>query len=403
MSPFRESVCFEIKGGQVERFLNIAMRRGLNLFNLKHIGESAYAFAPAEDFPGLSAAASKAGVELEVISRYGIPYYLRNYTKRLGFFTGFGLFCVTLWFLSLFIWNVETVNLPEEYAVSVSDILYETGIREGVLCSSIDADMLEHELEEKLPMFDMIKISCMGCGARVQFSLSRPVKKQEEADWPCDLIASECGQIVSVTASKGTIFAKEGDIAVPGDVLVSGVFDSLSGSIVMVHASGSVTALVDRTFSETVNYRQVVQEPTGRTLTVSRIMVLGMEIPLFASLPKGHFKRTYEENKVTIFGFELPVTFRREKWQELCFTEKEFSEEECVRQAEARLEKDIQKADRIEIVSSERTVNLLDSGVRVTRYVTFLKEITEERPFQIERTPPSADGGHLTGESSHIS
>ena len=210
----------------------------------------------------------------------------------------------------------------------------------------------------------MIKISCMGCGARVQFSLSRPVKKQEEADWPCDLIASECGQIVSVTASKGTIFAKEGDIAVPGDVLVSGVFDSLSGSIVMVHASGSVTALVDRTFSETVNYRQVVQEPTGRTLTVSRIMVLGMEIPLFASLPKGHFKRTYEENKVTIFGFELPVTFRREKWQELCFTEKEFSEEECVRQAEARLEKDIQKADRIEIVSSERTVNLLDGKRR---------------------------------------
>ena len=397
MSPFKESVCFEIVGNQVERFLNIAIRRGLTIFNLKRLGESAYAFTTAEEYPGLSAAASKAGVELIEISRYGIPCYLRKYSKRLGFFAGFGLFCVTLWFLSLFVWNVEIVNLPEECAVSVSDILYETGIREGVLSSTIDAERLEYELEEKLPMFDMIKISRMGCGARVQFSLARPVKKQEEADWPCDLIASECGQIVSVTASKGTIFAKEGDIAVPGDVLISGVFDSLSGSIVMVHASGSVTALVDRTFSETVNYRQVVQEPTGRTVTISRIMVLGMEIPLYASMPKGNFKRTYEENPVTIFGFELPVVLRKEQWREMCFTEKEFTEEDCVKQAEAMLEKDIQRADSIEIVSSERTVNQLDSGVRVTRYVTFLKEIAEERPFQIERNAPSTEGEPLAG------
>ena len=383
MKLFRETVGFEMTGGAVERFLNIANRRGITVFNLKHRNDRVFAFTSAEEFGILRAAASKAGVCLEEVSHYGLTYRLRNYRGRIGFFVGFGVFCVTMWLLSLFVWSVETVNLPEEYAVSVTDVLYEAGLRSGVLSSSVDADMLEYELEERLPMFDMVKISCMGSWARVQFSLARPVRKQEEADWPCDLIASECGQIVSVTASKGTIFVKEGDVAAPGDVLVSGVFDGLeSGSVNMVHASGTVAALVDRTFSENVSRRQIVKEPTGRIVNISRLMVSGIEIPLFSSPPKGLFRRTSGEYPLKVFGFALPVILRREQWHELCYTEKELSDEECVAQAEKILSAKIKRAECIDIVSSERTVNVTSTGVRVTRYVTLLKDISEERPLQ---------------------
>lgn len=380
---FRETVCFEIVGGSVERFLNIANRRWLNVFNVNHRDGKAFAFTDEKEFPALCAVASKADAELVIISHYGLPYYVRNYRERWGFAAGFLLFCAALWVMSLFVWSVDVENLPEQYAVSVSDILYDEGIRTGVLCSSIDGDMEQKILEERLPQFDMIKVSRMGSKARVQFSASVPIHRQSDSDEPCDLIAKESGQIVSATASQGTIFAKEGDIVVPGDVLVSGVFDSLGKSIVMVHAKGRVTALVDATFSETVNYERIVTEPTGHIVNINRLMAFGVEIPLFGSLPEGNYSRTHSEYPLRVFGFDFPIVLRREQWHELCYTEKQFTAEECAEQADAKLQRKIGHADHIDIVSSERTVNETNSGVRVTRYVTFLKEITEERPLLV--------------------
>ncbi len=381
---FKETVCFEIVGGSVERFLNIANRRWLNVFNVNHRNGRAFAFTRAKEFPALSDAAAKADAELVIISHYGLPYYVRNYRERWGFAAGFVLFCAALWFMSLFVWSVDIENLPEQYAVSVTDILYDEGIRTGVMCSSIDGDMIQMVLEDRLPQFDMIRVSRMGCKARVQFSAAVPLRRHSYDNEPCNLIAKESGQIVSATASQGTIFVKEGDIVVPGDVLVSGVFDSQGESVVMVHAKGKITALVDRTFSETVNYEQIVAEPTGHIVNINRLMAFGIEIPLFGSLPKGNYRRTHSEYPLSFFGFDFPIVLRREEWHELCYVQKQFTPEECAEQAEGRLSRLIGKADHIEIVSNERTVNETAAGVRVTRYVTFLKEISEEKPLLIE-------------------
>ena len=384
---FKRTICFEITGGSPERFLNIASRRWLNVFNVNHKDGRTFAFGSAKEFPALCTVAEKTGTQLVIISQYGLTYRAERYRERWGFALGFVLFVAMLWFLSLFVWSVDVENLPQQYAVSVSDILYDEGIHVGVLGSSIDANVLQLILEEKLPKFDMVKVSRMGCWARVQLSASVPLRKHLEEYEPCDLIARESGQIVSFTASQGTIFVKEGDIVVPGDVLVSGVFDSLEESIVMVHAKGEVMALVDSTFSETVDYEQIITEPTGHIVNINRLMAFGLEIPLFGSLPKGNYRRTYEEYPLRLFGFEFPITIRREQWHELCYTEKQFTPEECTLQAEKELQRRIDKAEHIEIVSSERTVNETSTGVRVTRYVTFLKEISEEKPLLVEPKP----------------
>ena len=384
---FKKTLCIEIEGGSAERFLNIASRRWLNIFNVSSRQGRTLAFCPAKEFPALCAVAEKTGCQLKVISRYGIAYYAEKYRDRWGFAAGFVLFVFMLWFLSLFVWSVEVENLPPAYAVSVSDILSEEGIRVGVLCSSIDGKMLEKQLEERMPHFDMILVSRMGCRARIQLSESVAPKKQVESSEPCDLVAKESGQIVSATASQGTIFVKDGDIVVPGDGLISGVFDSLEESIVMVHAKGNVTALVDQTFTETVPYEQIVSEPTGHIVNINRLMAFGLEIPLYGSLPKGNYSRTYREYPLSVLGFDFPVTVRREQWHELCYTQKQFSAEECIAQAEKKLSKRIQKAEHTDVVSSERTVNETATGVRVTRYVTFLKEITEEKPLLVVPKP----------------
>lgn len=379
LNLMRETVRFEIVGISPERFLNIANRRRLRVFNVHCVGNRMFAFALVSQFDTLTDAASKAAVRLEITEHHGLPYLLRNYRKRIGFVMGFGVFCLLLWYLSLFVWFVDCVNVPEPLAASASDAVYNAGIRVGMLSSRIDGPQLELELEEELPQFDFIKVSRMGCRAQVYFSPSVHQKSTVSDETPCDLIATDGGEIVEVIAIEGTPLVQAGDIVYPGDTLVSGLFEGNFGGISMVHSQGKVTAMIDKTFSETIDCKQTIKEPTGKIITINRLLAFGWEIPLFYETPQGNYSRTYEEFPLTVGAFSLPVTLRREEWHELCYTEKIYTTEECTAQAEELLEKTIQEAEQSEIVTSTQTVNETPGGVRVTRYVTFLKEISEER------------------------
>ena len=56
------------------RFLNLANRRRLRIFNVYCQGDRMYAFIHAADYAKLADAADKAGVTLEVRKTYGLPY-----------------------------------------------------------------------------------------------------------------------------------------------------------------------------------------------------------------------------------------------------------------------------------------------------------------------------------------
>lgn len=370
---------FEIIGISPERFINIANRRRLQTFNLHCEGNRMFGYIAASEFYTLSDAAEKTGVQLVITDSTGLPFLVKNYRKRIGFILGFGLFCFTLWYLSLFVWFVETVNLPEEYAAEASEAVYNAGIRTGVLSSSIDGTWLEMELEENLKQFDFIKVSRLGCNAQVYFSQSGSTKSKVQEGEPCDIVSSAGGEVVSIVAKTGTPLVLPGDTVYPGDILISGLFEGQEGSISMVHSYGEVTAITEHTISTSIDYRQTVKEPTGRVVTINRIMAFGMEIPIFGSLPKGNYSRIYEEIPMEIFGFRLPITLRKEYHHELCYTEKDVSREDCLRQAEKILDEEMQKVGGIEVISTDQTVNDTNGGIRVTRYVTLLEDIAQER------------------------
>ncbi len=376
---------FEIIGISPERFINIANRRWLNVFNLHCEGSRMFGYIVANEFFTLADTAEKAGVQLVITHSFGLPFLVKKYYKRIGFVLGFGLFCLTLWYLSQFVWFVETVNLPEQYADEVNQVIYDAGIRTGVLSSSIDGTMLELELENELRQFDLIKVSRLGCNAQVYFSMSGSTKSKVVQGEPCDVVASSGGEIVSIVAKTGTPLVKQGDVVYPGDVLISGLFEGPEGPISLVHSYGEVTAITEHTFSTAIDCRQTVKEPTGRVITVNRIMAFGMEIPLFGSMPKGNYSRTVEEFPLEFFGFKLPITLRREYLHELCYVERDVSREECLRQAEEILDEEMQKVGGIEVISTDQTVNDTNGGIRVTRYVTLLEDITQERKILFDK------------------
>ncbi len=382
---------FEIIGISPERFINIANRRRLRVFNLHCSGGRMFGCVASSNFHMLLGAAEKAGVQLVITNSFGLPFLLKKYKSRIGFVFGFGLFCLTLWYLSLFVWSVNVVNLPEEYSESAAEALYSVGIRQGVMFSRLDGTLLQKELEELLPDFDFIKVSRVGCYAEVYFSPSAELNYSVDEGSPCDVVASTGGEIVSIIAKAGTPMVEEGDVVYTGDVLISGLFEGNTGRIDLVHSYGEVTAITDHTFTTTVKYRQTATEPTGRVVTISRLIAFGMEIPLFYSTPDGNYSRTYEEYQAEIFGFKLPIYLRREYWTELCYVEKDFTLEECIAQAEEILDDEMSVDDEDSIISIDQTVNEITGGIRVTRYVTLLEEISLQREILFDEYEETQD------------
>lgn len=377
----KETVRFAIDGEMPERFINIANRRRLRIFNLHVIDGRMYGFIGAGDFPLLREAAGKAGVTLSVTDRLGLVPRLRRYRHRAGFVLGAGLFCLILWYLSLFVWFVETENVPDVYAVSVSDALQQAGLRTGVLTSSVEGDLLEKELEAGLPQFRMIRVTRMGCRARVQFIPLRTTTPKAADNTPCDLIADDAGEIVSVIACAGLPLVKPGDVVYPGDTLISGLFNGQGDRNTLVHAEGSVTALVEYTCSTVVPFRQTVTVPTGRVVHIHRPMLFGLEIPLFGEKPRGLFRRSVREVRPDIPGLSLPFVLRNEDWTELCYVEKNIPEETCIDQGEAELRRKLSVIPYEETVSSDRRVTPVNGGIRVTRHYVLLREISQTRPL----------------------
>ncbi len=376
---------FEIIGISPERFINIANRRRLHVFNLHCDGNRMFGYIAAAEFRTLSDAAEKAGVQLIIINSKGLPFIIKNYRRRIGFALGFCLFCFILWYLSLFVWFVETINLPQQYANQVNEVIYNAGIRTGVLSSSIDGIQVELELENELKQFDFIKVARLGCNAQVYFSTSASTKSKIEQGEACDVVASAGGEIVSIVAKVGTPMVLPGDIVYPGDVLISGLFEGQTGNISLVHSYGEVTAITEHTFSTSIDYRQTVKKTTGRVVTINRIMAFGMEIPLLGTLPKGNYSRTHEEFQLEIFGFKLPIILRREYNHELYYTEMDVSYDECLKQANEILDEEMSKVGGIEMIAQDQTVNETNRGIRVTRYVTLLEDITQERKILFDK------------------
>ena len=110
---FKKTLCIEIEGGSAERFLNIASRRWLNIFNVSSRQGRTLAFCPAKEFPALCAVAEKTGCQLKVISRYGIAYYAEKYRDR----------CIRIPMVS----EARSLNLSNSVAIIAYEALRQQG------------------------------------------------------------------------------------------------------------------------------------------------------------------------------------------------------------------------------------------------------------------------------------
>ncbi len=367
-----------------ERFINICVRRGIRLWNVSSEGGVFTCGIAVRDFPLLRDVARITGSRPRIAERRGLPFLLRRYRRRsAAAILGIVLFAAILYLASTRVTNVDIVGnerIPED---TLRAQLGECGVRPGVEAADIEPDRVRNEMIMKNDQLAWVGVNVRG--SRVYIEIVERLDSESVphiTDEECNLVAAKDGVIARLEVKQGQTMVRKGDGVRAGDVLVSGVMDSVYGGYRLVHAYGDVFASTEYSMSREypLNYTEKVY--TGNEKKLYAVKLFGREFDLYTKgmVPEGFDEErnescfTFTENGAG-FGGVCRI------FREYTLENRHRTVSEAVETGAAELTPEVEKMvpENAEIINKINDHNILGDSVEVTVTYECLENIAEEK------------------------
>lgn len=335
----RGYLLFTAAGEFPERFLNLALREDIAIYN--PVGEKGKLTAQVQvsDYRNLRKIAKKAKVRLRIKKKYGLPFLIYRNKNRGGLIAGAVLFLIIVNVLSLFVWSVEITGQKEVSYTRIRNALADSGIYAGAYKGNINVPAAERKTAMDLGQIGWMSVNIIGSKAVVEISESIDMPEIVPADKPCNIKASQAGQIVKMEVAKGSSAVKIGDGVAKGQLLVSGVVvDENNNTSTLVHSEAKVYASIHHKESVAVNKKREAVLPAEKIIRRRQAQIFGFKIPLdFTEIPKGNFISQEKTESLVINGNKLPVCLLTEKNYEYESVNIELTEKQAQKSGEILL------------------------------------------------------------------
>lgn len=305
------SVEFSVEGGSPEKFLNLAARAGVPMWNLRRVNGAIRGRTLRANFKRLSPLAQKAGVRLAVVAQKGLPVIFVRHKGRWGFLFGVVIFFAIIVYFSGFVWTVEITGNKAVSTREIKYVLSDLGLYPGVRMDAFNHKVLAQKALNELPGLSFMHINLDGSVARVEVGERARQPEIVPDDRPCNIRAAQTGQIIGLEVRDGVAKLKLHDTVQKGELIVSGVVEEPKTLITRyVHADAKAIARTRRQLSVTVRYKTTALRDTGKTVRRLRLNFLSLQIPFYLSVPQGDgWRRMAYKSPLVILGRELPVSF----------------------------------------------------------------------------------------------
>lgn len=226
-SYLRGYVEIVIEGKQIEKFINMAVSRGYDLWDIFQPQENVMiAKVDLAVYPALRHVARACRCKMRIRRKKGFPFAAVKMRRRKMLLVGAVLFLVSLYILSSFVWSVEVTSTKELKMITQEQVLEaasEFGIKPGTPRFLIDNNRVAEELEKKF-----LEISWAGVelrGTKVIINVVEKVLPNEDPDSarPGNIVAQKDGLVKEILVLAGEPQVAAGDTVKKGDVLISGV------------------------------------------------------------------------------------------------------------------------------------------------------------------------------------
>ncbi len=205
--------------------------------------------------------AAAAEIPLSCVREGGLPRHLVRLVRRPGLLAGLLAGILLYVAASFVVWDIRISGNESVSDRAVEDTLAACGFTVGTSLRGLHMDEIENRVLLCDDRLAWISINRRGTVAYVE--VREAVHQPPPAsDSPADIVASEGGIIERVELSSGNVRVMAGDTVSPGDVLVSGLYDSDRYGVLYTRAEARVYARTARMLTVTIplSYEQKVYE-----------------------------------------------------------------------------------------------------------------------------------------------
>ena len=263
----RGYVMIEVMGFSVERFINMAVHRGIYLWDVQRGGNAATMKVSVKGFKLLKPCAKKTKCKIRIAKKRGVPFVAYRYRKRKLLVAGALAFVALLFFLSSFVWLLQVEGNERISSAEIMEFLESEGLAVGTFKSSVNEKALEKALMAQFPDISWINVYIKGTRASIRLRETIPAQPIVDRTSPCDIVAAKDGLVTSVAVSAGTPVAKPGDVVRKGEVLVTGQLligtEDTGFRREYVHAQAEVRAKAYYEISLFIPYEYIIKNYTG--------------------------------------------------------------------------------------------------------------------------------------------
>ena len=242
-----------IKGYSPERFFNLCSNHNIVIWSLSKTEEGFQFKISIKDFFRLKPIVRKTKTRPLVKKRFGLPFYFHRYKKRKMFFLGLILGAVLIYFMSLYIWDVQITGQQSHTEEAIVEYLKTEGVFAGVKKGDIDCTHIEEMLRKHYEDIGWVSAEIRGTRLLIKITETNMPQPYVKPTGPCHIVADKDGIVISMVTRTGTPKVSIGAVVRKGQVLVSGIVEIMGDDQTAVR-KGAVIADADIVIKTYYNY-----------------------------------------------------------------------------------------------------------------------------------------------------
>ena len=307
-------VDFEVTGKFPERFINLATKNGINMWNLGGTKNTFSASAKSGLYLILEQLAQKNGNEIHILKYHGLPYLCRKYQNRAGLLVGLILFIAICIMMSGFVWNIK-IDAPAEFnEYEIREELRKMGLTEGKWSKSIDTESMERELAVKNKKISWIAVNILGSDVEVVISGKAESGTKQEQSYDASNIKSMAdGTVTRMEIRKGRAAIKIGDGVRKNQLLVSGIIEYTNGTSSFVDAEANIYANTSKSVEMKLPKKAENIKIGNPIQTKAQFSAFGVIVPVMMGYrPNSPYMKQTTNYQAILFDKTLPIYFSEE-------------------------------------------------------------------------------------------
>ena len=261
--------------------------------------------------------AKKRNIEYRVEKKFGIPVFFLRYKYRFGLYLGVLLSVLTVIAAHSFVWDIEVTGNQRLTTAEVREMLKQHGFGVGSYIRKVDTDVIENQILIDSDTVSWIAINISGTTANVELREREISQNQSVSLRPANIVAKKSGIVEEVRIYRGNCVVGSGQYVEKGDLLVSGLYDSVQVGFRYTRASGVVLARTVEEFFIEIPFEYDGKRYTGEEYCDKYLNFFDYSINIYKNSGKNesvYDKISIMEDCVLPMGIRTPFSVKSEKY-----------------------------------------------------------------------------------------